>query len=394
MFSLEKKIWMWIEKYICYFYAVAITIISILIRYGFKDFESGDMGVFLLPWYHQIEANGGFKALSEQVGDYNILYQTIIAFFTYLPMNPMYGYKILSCIFDYLLAVVVGYFVYDRSEKNKLFFGVLAYSVVCMSPLVFLNSSCWGQCDSVYTFFCVASLILFTKEKYSWTFILYGIAFCFKFQTIFLLPFYLFVYVVKKSFSILSFLWIPLMMLFSGIPGLLMGRNIKDIFLIYLSQTETYPSMFLNYPSVWRFLISDNGERIAQLLTFPAVLFTMTLLMLLMFIWLKKKVVINEKTAMYIAFLIVFTCVLFLPAMHERYGFLYEILSIILVFIYPKTWILSLVLHILTMRSYGLFLFDTVINNYYLMSVVNFIIYLLYIIYFTADYWKEKDEFV
>lgn len=382
MFSYEKKIWMWIEKNICYFYVAVITIISIVIRYAFKDFESGDMGVFLLPWYHQIEANGGLSSLSEQVGDYNILYQTIIAFFTYLPISPIYEYKILSSIFDYLLAIAVGYFVYDKSEKNKLFMGGLAYSIICMSPLIFLNSSCWGQCDSIYTFFCVASLVLFTKEKYAWTFILYGIAFSFKFQTIFLLPFYLFVYVVKKSFSILYFVWIPIIMIISGLPGLLAGRGIKDTFLIYLSQTETYSSMFLNYPSFWRLILSDNREEIANLLRIPAVLCTVSILIILMLVWLKKNIQIDKNHIIYISFLIVFTCVLFLPSMHERYGFLYEVLSIILVFIYPRTWILSIALHILSMRTYGLFLFDSTIPSYYLMSVINLIIYGLYIVYF------------
>lgn len=393
MLSYERKLWEWIEKNINYFYAVIITIVSLMIRYGLRDFESGDMGSFLLPWYHQMEANGGFRALENQVGDYNILYQTIIAFFTYLPIQPIYQYKILSVIFDYLLAVVVGYCVYDKSKENRQIWGLTAYGAVCLSPLIFLNSACWGQCDSIYTFFCISSLVLFTKEKYGWSFCLYGIAFCFKFQSIFLLPFYLFVYVAKKRYSILYFLWIPFTMIVAGVPGIMAGRGIKDTFLIYLSQTETYPAMFLNYPSFWRCVLVENRQDIAELLRMPAVLFTVSLLIVMMFLWLKRKVEINGNSLLYMAFLVVFTCVLFLPSMHDRYGFLYEVLSIILVFAYPKTWILSLALHILSMRSYGLFLFDSGITNYYLLSVINFIVYLMYIVCFEMIFFpKGKKE--
>lgn len=378
----EKRILEWVEKHIYYLYIIAITIVSIAIRYGFRDFVSGDMVSFLLPWYEVIDANGGINSLQEQVGDYNLLYQTIIAFFTYLPLDAIYKYKILSGIFDYLLAAAAGYFIYDISKENKVRNGLLAYTIVCLSPLVFLNSACWGQCDSIYTFFCVASLVLFMKERYGWAFLAYGIAFCFKFQTIFLLPFYLFAYLIKKSFSILNFLWIPGAMVIVGIPALIMGRGIKDTFLIYLSQTETYTAMFLNYPSFWRLILVNNQEEIAQMMKMPAILFTVAALGGLMFVWLRQKAEMEAKTMVYMAFIVVFTCVLFLPAMHERYGFLYEILSIVLVFLYPKTLGLSLALHILSMRTYGYFLFDTTIGNYYLMSVVNVIVYVIYVIHF------------
>lgn len=392
MLIYEKKILEWIEKHIYLLFFIAVTIISIIIRYGFKDFVSGDMGCFLLPWYEEIEANGGFASLENQVGDYNILYQTIIAFFTYLPINPIYDYKLLSAVFDYLLAAIVGYFIYGISQEHKVRNGLLAYTFVCISPLVFLNSSCWGQCDAIYTTFCVLSLVLLTREKYGWSFLTYGIAFCFKFQAIFLLPFYLFIYFIKKSFSILSFLWIPVAMIISGIPGLIMGRGIKATFLIYLSQTDTYTSMFLNYPSFWRLILMENKDEIAQMMRMPAILLTFLILCVLMLVWLKLKVEINVSNLIYMAFIVVFTCVLFLPSMHERYGFLYEILSIVLIFFYPKTGILSLILHILSMATYGSFLFDVVVKNFYAMSVINVIVYFIYVMHFYRIAAKAKGE--
>ena len=52
----------------------------------------------LVPWFDEIKDMGGICALSEQVGNYNLLYQTIISLMTYIPMDDMYLYKIFSCI--------------------------------------------------------------------------------------------------------------------------------------------------------------------------------------------------------------------------------------------------------------------------------------------------------
>lgn len=190
MFKIEKRFLEWVEKHILLFCVIGVTLISMIIRYSFREIISNDAYWCLLPWYDVIKENGGIYALGSQVGDYNMLYQFIIAVFTYLPIEPLSAYKLLSCIFDYLLAAAMGYFVYFFSEKDRILKGTMAYMLVLMSPIVFLNSSYWGQCDAIYTFFCVASLIAFCREKYPLTFVLYGVAFAFKLQAVFLLPFF------------------------------------------------------------------------------------------------------------------------------------------------------------------------------------------------------------
>ena len=69
----------------------------------------------------------------------------------------------------------------------------------------------------------------------------------------------------------------------------------------------------------------------------------------------------KENTVM-IMFLCAFTCVLFLPAMHERYSYSYEILAWILAFLMPKTAPLCIALQLLTLRTYSGYLFGTHIN--------------------------------
>ena len=117
MFKVERKITDWIIKFAPFFLLGLVTVAAVIIRIDSRKFLSSDSYGFLIPWFSQIRNNGGLGSLKEQIGDYNLLYQTIIAFMTYLPnigddgYKIMYCYKILSCIFDFALAAVTAFTV-------------------------------------------------------------------------------------------------------------------------------------------------------------------------------------------------------------------------------------------------------------------------------------------
>lgn len=134
-----------------------------------------------------------------------MLYQFLVSIMTYIPIEPLYAYKIQSVIFDYLLAGTVMLIVRDLSVKNKAENGLAAYATVILSPIVFMDSDMWAQSDAIYAFFVIASLYCILKEKYIPSFVLLGIALSLKLQAGFILPFYAFIYFYKKRFSILYF---------------------------------------------------------------------------------------------------------------------------------------------------------------------------------------------
>lgn len=391
MFKFEEKFLNWIEKHILLFAVLGITLISVLIRFSFREIISNDAYWCLLPWYDIIKENGGFAALGSQVGDYNMLYQFIIAVFTYLPIKPLSAYKLLSCIFDYLLAGAMGYLVYDLSQKHAKFKGILAYAAVLMSPMVFLNSSYWGQCDAIYTFFCVTALIAFFKEKYKITFILYGVAFAFKLQAVFLLPFFLLIYFLKKKFSLLHFGLVPVMMVILSIPGIIAGRNVAEVFTIYFGQTGSYRKIALNYPTFWNLFQNLDMDQFYLDMKKPAIAITVVILGAIMVNWIVKKVELNTKTMTYMAFLLAFTCVLFLPSMHERYGYLYEILAILILFMEIKTLPLFVGLYMVSFATYGHYLFQEIVNMT-LLSVINVLVYLGYLVLLLRQMTGEKEN--
>ena len=78
------------------------------------------------------------------------------------------------------------------------------------------------------------------------------------------------------------------------------------------------------------------------------------------------------------AILVTYTCVFFLPAMHERYGYLYKILDIILAILIPGTLLLCVGLIVISLNTYSTLLFNVPVN-WIFVTCLNAIIFCLYI---------------
>ena len=388
--SFESKFLGFIEKHVMVIAIIAVSAVAIAVRALLFDHLSIDAYNFLIPWYDTL-AKKGFAGLSEPVGNYNILYQTIIVLFTYLPIKALHTYKLFSCVFDFLTAGLVAYIVYKSFPNRPRLKALIAYAAVLLSPLVFLNSACWAQCDVIYAFFCIFSVYHIYQEKYVSSLILFGVALTFKLQAIFILPFLLFVYLYKKRFSILYFLIIPAVMVVLSLPGLIMGRGFTEVFTIYLKQTSEYKSMAMNYPSFWLLFKTEGLDSFYQLFSTVAVLITFTVLMIMMIVWLKKKVDFTLQNVLIMAFLISYTCVLFLPSMHERYGFIYEILGLMLAFWFVKTIPLLVLMYLTSIATYSIYLFQLTMNST-VLCVVNTLVYIAYVVYLNRQLFKEKPD--
>ncbi len=371
------------ENYICIFWTV-ITVMGLFLRFACRSYVSTDARNFLLPWYEKIKQLGG-HALSEQVGDYNILFQTVILFFTFLPIKPLYAYKLFSCVFDYALAAIVGLLAENAPQKS---FGdhicstrfVAGYTAVLFSPLVLMNSAFWAQCDSVYCFFVFAALYAFLRGRYHLMFLLYGAAFSFKLQAIFALPFVLILYLFSKRFSIVRLLYIPAVMMLTSLPGFLAGRSLLTPFSIYLRQTGEYRSPSLNYNSFWNVpgmqWPGENGDY--QEFRIIAILFTVAALGLIVSLLLRRGIEYDVRTLTFLLHITVFTCVLFLPSMHERYSYLYEISAILLAVLDRRLFLPMLGVLLLGCETYGYYLFSDT-YSVQLAAALNVLLYAWYV---------------
>ena len=390
MTKMEQKILQWIDARLLILFFIIINLLGIAIRMSGEAFVSKDASVFLLPWFEQIKGSGGFRALGNQVGDYNIPYQFLIAALTYLPFNSLTLYKGLSVFFDYTLALGAALLACEVLKKkitNCSSVFVIVYASVLFLPTVVINSSVWAQCDSIYTTFVIFSLLFLMKKKYKVAFAVLGLAFSFKLQTIFILPFYLYYYFLVKKISFLNFTITVLFFYIPSIPGFLCGRSIFDPISIYFLQSENYPQMWLNFPSFWVF-VGDNYEVLSKM----AILLTIFILGCGLFYVLFEKVdLLEQQNCLKTAIWSIWTCLIFLPAMHDRYGYMLEILLLIMAFINAKYIFGIVVTEITSILTYGYFLFQNSINIQ-MLSCFYFVAYLGYSIMVVIDRKAAKNS--
>ncbi|MBQ4264390.1 MAG: hypothetical protein IJB85_02640 [Clostridia bacterium] len=319
MLSIEKKILDWCEKHMLLLFAGIISFLAYRIRYNGMNMTTVDYWSCLEPWFSTIAAKGGLPAISEQVGNYNVLYQLLICLLTYIPVLSLYLYKWLSVAFDYLLALAAGLTAYELCHQKIK--AVLVYCGVLLLPSVFINSAYWAQCDSIYCFFLILSVYFLLKQRYTLTFIFFSIAFQFKLQAIFFLPFLLYYYVRTRSFSLLQFLWVPAL---GVLICLLCGRGPLDSITIYLDQTNVQPGMAHNFPSVWNLITSSY-----EFFRGTSMRLTIAILGVGLLLILHTKMPFTRENILNVMIWSLWTCLLFLPSMHERYAYFLIILLLI-----------------------------------------------------------------
>lgn len=370
-----------ITKYHMIILYAVVAIVAFAARLCMFDDISGDYMECYGPWYDEIKANGDLTGL---VGDYTLPYQTFVLLMSKTGINPLYGYKLFSVFFDYLLAVGSCLLVHtitgkeDHYQKYKAF---AAFAIVLLSPLVTLNSASWAQCDAIYTSFIVLCLLCLQKKHYFLMFVVYGLAFSFKQQAILLLPFVFLVWFVTRAFSLLYFAIIPLMMEITAIPGLLAGHSLETPFTIFLDQQAEFPhTMTLNYPGFFSLLAENMDTTNVPFFKTWQILITATLILILCAYLFLKKVKLNGKMMVVCAFITTYTCVLFLPVMHERYGMIYEILAIIIMLLDIKFAPITITLNWIALCVYCKYLFALPVNLPHL-AIVNTICYLASLYY-------------
>lgn len=330
---------------------IKISIFALLIRSTLLIFESGDYTMFLSKWCEYLKSNGGFKAIVSIEADYNAVYLYFLAFFTYLPIKYLYSIKILSIIFDFLMALGAYIITYEfyKDDENVKVYQTLSFAAVLFMPTVILNSSFWAQCDSIYAAFVVFSLYFMLKKKYNTSFILYAVAITFKLQAIFLLPVYGLLYLKNKEFSIFKFLWIPIVNFLLYIPAIILGKPISSVFDAYFTQVNNYDyKIVFGYPNIYNFFPLD-----AVYLIKPGIIFTMCLLAVVALIVLYTRKKINNEDIIELSIGIIFLVTYFLPKMHERYAFVAEVLVVIYFIISKKNQNATMIAMLVALATYG-----------------------------------------
>ena len=254
-----------------------------------------------------------------------------------------------------------------------------------------LNSSCWGQADSIYTAFILLSIIFLLKEKYKISFILLGISFAFKLQFIFILPLYIYIYVSEKKFPLYYFGIIILVNMIMCIPSIIFGKSVISCIEVYFMQMASYSNeLSLNIPNIYNliFRVGELNRVVTYNIYTEAVMISITLFIfiLMYYLILNRKIKFNNQKIIEFGLWSVMIAVFFLPHMHERYLYVGDILSVIYFVFNKDKWYVPVGVSCVSLYGYMTFL----TNHYSIIPIqlVSFI-YLLLVIIVTKDIYNK-----
>lgn len=233
---------------------------AILSRCALLNNISGDYSQFLSGWFDSLKAAGGLPGIGLSLGDYTPPYIYILSLLTYLPLSSLYSIKLVSILFDFVLAIAGMRAVY-LSTGNKTY-AIGAYTALLFIPTVVLNGSFWGQCDAIFTSFLLLSLICYMKDRPLAGTILFAVSFCFKLQAVFFAPLLVFLW-LKNRIRLLHLLAIPAVYLISILPAWIAGRPLPELLSIYISQSGQYSRISLNAPNLYIFIREDTSEALS-----------------------------------------------------------------------------------------------------------------------------------
>jgi len=301
--------------------------------------ESYDYTHDFKAWLDVMYQNGGIRSLRMEITDYTTPYTTFLSLLTtVIPQKYeyycLYAMKLLSGLFDIAAGLLSAEIIYHMTRSRKK--AKVTFAVVFFLPTVLINSAAWGQCDIIYVTFLLAFILYILKEKPFLAMIFLGIALSIKLQAVFVLPVLLAALLVKKvRWSHL--LLLPGVYFLTMLPALIMGRTFWSLFDIYFTQAgEFAESLSMHAPNLYYLTGVSAPDVIGKIGFLTAFLLIGTIT----YLTIRNELLTGNfcNNLIMETILIIAVCCYFLPHMHERYGFLADILIVIAAVIRPERW--------------------------------------------------------
>ena len=333
--------------------AVVIIFTGIILRIAGLGFISLDMKDFVISWYDQL-FHDGFSALGTDFSNYTppYLYLLWLATWTRSWIPEVIAIKLISILFDVGNAILV--FKILKIEYHENIVPLLGAAVFFTLPTIILNSAWWGQADSIYTFFVLASLYFLLLDNPFAAMIFFGIAFSFKLQAVFITPL-LFLLVLKRRIKWIYALLVPLSYSLMMIPAAIAGRPFTNLLTIYLDQADTFHKLTKKAPNLYQFISNDWYH--------PALIIGVGLTFILTLVWIiwyaRKIKSLMPNTIIICAAVSTAMIPFFLPKMHERYFYLSDVILLLLAFYTPRLWLLPYLSQLISTITYSIYLFST-----------------------------------
>ncbi len=303
--------------------SVAGLIVRALLLHGSNE----DMDVFR-SWLAVLQQHGATELLQTEFRtNYTPLYlYALIAGDAVLPhgadeliikWGPM--------VFDY-----VGAFFAYRIVRLRYREGLrpaLAFAAVLLAPTVVLNSSYWGQIDSVWTAGLLACVYFVLIRREVAAFVAFGFALAIKVQGVFLLP-VLVLLALRHRVRWRSFLIPPLVYLLAALPALLAGKPLRDVLGLYFDQAGYFGELTLMAPNPYQWV----PERLSGRLSDPATALAVLVVAVVVVAAARAIVSLDDEIILASSAISLVLVPFLLPHMHERYFYGADVFTIVLAF--------------------------------------------------------------
>lgn len=363
------------------FFFCVILGLGIAVRLPLLDFISGDYYYFLSDWMKECHRAGGIGYLGivpgvtdESTINYGCMYQYIIVLLHYLSgiADDMHLIKWVSVIFDVECALTVMRIAYVCTGEN-VNKALMAFGIVTFLPTAVLNSAAWAQCDSVYTAFVMLSLLHFMKGNDRRTYIYLALAYSFKQQAIFIIPFYIIMW-IKGKVRLKRIYWFPLTILLTMIPAIAAGRRPLELLSIYIKQAGTYTSLTMNYPSIYTAVYSGIKEDTRKALISAGLIAAIAVMGMLAYYIMNRRFSITSEYMLTLVMFSSLLCLFILPVMHERYAYFPEMLAAAYGIMKYRRLVICASLQMISIVTYARFLFGSTVEKLWPLTIAMFVI--------------------
>ena len=335
-------------------FGLNVLLLGVIVRLPGIRYTSSDYIFFFRSWYYTIvDEGGGVAALEWGFSNYNVPYLYLLTLATvYLPnLSPLIVIKSISIIFDFVLAFCV-YKCVRLKYNRTVTLPCLAALAALLAPFVILNSSVWGQSDSIYTAFLVACLYALLRGRQAWAFIAFGLSFSIKSQAMFLAPLFLWL-LMRKGVKLCYLFWSLTVYLVLLLPAWFIGRPFGELFLIYFRQVGGYDRLSVDAPNLYQWIPNHYYY------WYPlGIAFTILVVLVIALYVYKSRVDITPNVLVHLATFSTLIMPFFLPKMHDRYFFPASVMAIIFAFYFPKYWYTAVVIGLVSTLVYLHYLYE------------------------------------
>lgn len=354
------------------FLSVVLFGMSIFIRFQIYYLTNEDVDI-LQNWYKEFFKKGitslGNGDFSNYTPAYLYLLYLVRTFSDWL--DSLSAIKIIPTLFDVVSAFAIFLMARIRFNDDKPYlFSALFFTL----PTIMFNSTGWGQIDSLYTSFLLLCTYFLLKEKPLYALIMFGIAFSFKAQAIFFLPF-LGILLLKGKVNWRHFLLVPVVYIILAIPSALLGRSWLSILTIYIGQVGQYTSLSMSAPNFYIF-VPDQYYEMGTWIGMGIFIITMAI-----WGWInwRAKFVFDHRKIMLMALTVLSLVPFVLPKMHERYFYPADVFSFAMIIFIPELWFIPILYQIISSLSYSVFVLNASTNFVMIAALINtaVVIYIL-----------------